>query len=362
MFPITAHQLQRIDRALRLLYVHSNREDFPAHLLESVRGLIGSEITCYSELDPAALQALNIADPSSEVLDSLLPVFGELQAQHPRLAHFGETGITEARSVSNYLGKAAWHKRDLYQHFYGALGLEDQLSIMVPAQGGVMIGLALNRTDRSFTEDDHMLLNVLQPHMSQAWSNAQAVSKLEGLTHAPQHGPDSTIVRLKDDGSLWFMPPRAHGLLRHYFHESPPGEALPERVRLWIQEHLGPRESSALAPRRYMRRVRGRDGCLGLSLIPGGKLEGWLLLLHEQRPRRVAGTLQATLPPRLQRVLDCMLSGASEKQMAARLELSANTVHEYVKQIYRYLGVSSRSELMARWVVRDRGEQAGPPA
>ena len=47
------------------------------------------------------------------------------------------------------------------------------------------------------------------------------------------------------------------------------------------------------------------------------------------------------------RVLRLLLSGLSEKQIAARLDLSRHTVHNHVKEIYRVVGVQSRAELMA---------------
>jgi DNA-binding CsgD family transcriptional regulator len=56
-------------------------------------------------------------------------------------------------------------------------------------------------------------------------------------------------------------------------------------------------------------------------------------------------------------VLDCLLDGMSEKQVAARLGLTPQTVHQYVKAIYRHFRVGSRAELMARWIRFGRGGQ-----
>jgi len=62
------------------------------------------------------------------------------------------------------------------------------------------------------------------------------------------------------------------------------------------------------------------------------------------------------LAPRHQRVLNHLLEGGSEKELANHLGLSRFTVHEYIRAIYRRLNVNSRSELMARWV------QTGSPS
>jgi DNA-binding CsgD family transcriptional regulator len=67
------------------------------------------------------------------------------------------------------------------------------------------------------------------------------------------------------------------------------------------------------------------------------------------------------LPPRLRPVLDHLLRGQGEKQVAAALGLSRHTVHEYVKVLYRKLGVSSRGELMAGFV-RPPSRLVNPPS
>jgi DNA-binding NarL/FixJ family response regulator len=56
------------------------------------------------------------------------------------------------------------------------------------------------------------------------------------------------------------------------------------------------------------------------------------------------------LPPRLQQTLRRLLLGDSEKQVAAQLRLSKHTVHVYVKQLYKRLSVTSRGELLAKFV------------
>lgn len=57
------------------------------------------------------------------------------------------------------------------------------------------------------------------------------------------------------------------------------------------------------------------------------------------------------LTPREREVLVCLLSGASEKEVAAQLSISQQTVHAHVKSLYRACGVSSRPQLMARWLL-----------
>jgi DNA-binding CsgD family transcriptional regulator len=59
------------------------------------------------------------------------------------------------------------------------------------------------------------------------------------------------------------------------------------------------------------------------------------------------------------RVFDQLLAGLSEKQVAGNLQLSRHTVHAHVRDIYRLLGVRSRSELLARFLRPDVEREPG---
>jgi DNA-binding CsgD family transcriptional regulator len=56
------------------------------------------------------------------------------------------------------------------------------------------------------------------------------------------------------------------------------------------------------------------------------------------------------LSKRLRHVLACLLEGDSEQQVANRLQLTRDTTHQYVKELYRLHNVHSRPELMAQFV------------
>jgi DNA-binding CsgD family transcriptional regulator len=87
--------------------------------------------------------------------------------------------------------------------------------------------------------------------------------------------------------------------------------------------------------------------------------------------RALAGSWEpnlAGLSPRMRQTLDGLLEGDGEKQVALRLGISRETVHVYVKGLYQYFGVDSRSELLAyflrryRAVDRTGGVVVGPAA
>lgn len=55
------------------------------------------------------------------------------------------------------------------------------------------------------------------------------------------------------------------------------------------------------------------------------------------------------LTPREQEVFSMLLEGTSPKEIAAALRVSYDTVHFHQKNLYRKLGVQSRTELFTRY-------------
>lgn len=63
-----------------------------------------------------------------------------------------------------------------------------------------------------------------------------------------------------------------------------------------------------------------------------------------------AGVASTPLTPTEQLVLQGLLLGRTEKQIAEQNNQSPHTTHDHVKRIFRKYGVSSRSSLMALWL------------
>ncbi|MGY0556432.1 MULTISPECIES: PAS domain S-box protein [unclassified Lysobacter] len=67
----------------------------------------------------------------------------------------------------------------------------------------------------------------------------------------------------------------------------------------------------------------------------------------------------AGLAPHEQKVLELLLSDATEKQIAEKLGLALSTTHSYITGIFRKLGVRGRAGLMSLWLKPLRDEPAG---
>ena len=71
------------------------------------------------------------------------------------------------------------------------------------------------------------------------------------------------------------------------------------------------------------------------------------LLLQEQKEQSESDRLLASLTPREREVLACLAEGAGRKDVAKRLNLSANTVRTHLQNLMAKLGVHSTLEAVA---------------
>jgi DNA-binding CsgD family transcriptional regulator len=77
---------------------------------------------------------------------------------------------------------------------------------------------------------------------------------------------------------------------------------------------------------------------------------------HLLLPRPFGAMTRAQLSPRMRQTLRHLLDGDQEKEIARHLKLSQNTVHVYVKSIYRKYNVSCRAELLSKFLRPLAGE------
>jgi len=67
------------------------------------------------------------------------------------------------------------------------------------------------------------------------------------------------------------------------------------------------------------------------------------------------GDIACSLGPTREKVLQLLLTGLSEKQIARRLRIKKCTVHNHVTHLYRAFDVQSRAELLAAYLKQANG-------
>jgi len=71
--------------------------------------------------------------------------------------------------------------------------------------------------------------------------------------------------------------------------------------------------------------------------------------LHEQGWPQDRGVGVPKLSKRQRLALNLLTQGHGRKQIASHMNISVNTLHEYIKDIYDFFGVHSQAELMSRF-------------
>jgi PAS domain S-box-containing protein len=81
---------------------------------------------------------------------------------------------------------------------------------------------------------------------------------------------------------------------------------------------------------------------------------------HLRRRDTELAVLLAMLAPHERKVLELLLTEATEKQIAERLGLAVSTTHSYITGIFRKYGVRGRAGLMSLWL-RQLSSGSWPP-
>ena len=261
------------------------------------------------------------------------------------LAYHARSGDGRARTISDFLNRDEFHRLDLYGESFRLIGAEDQFAMALTSRPPLVIGLAFNRSRRSFSERDRQVLNLLRPHLAQAHRNAELRSQLgemltllDGLIDAT----DRAVVLLDQHGTVRGVSRRAAALVAaHLGVHLAEGDGLPMLVEAWIAR-CGAAETLEPAPGQPLI-VDGEHGRLVLRFLPRGEIGEYdALLLEQARDQPERGPL-SRLTSRGREVLRWVSRGKTNPQIAAILSVSPGTVQKHLEHIYDKLGVRTRA-------------------
>jgi DNA-binding CsgD family transcriptional regulator len=111
----------------------------------------------------------------------------------------------------------------------------------------------------------------------------------------------------------------------------------------------GPGELSASAPAmaRLVQRVEALNGSMGVDVMPGWGADVAVALPLDPPARPLAEAADWNLGERDLEVLQLLAAGQRNRGIAAKLHISENTVKFHLRNLYRKIGASSRTEAMA---------------
>lgn len=157
-------------------------------------------------------------------------------------------------------------------------------------------------------------------------------------------------------------PPRHAGTCRKQINPPRFRDLLHPRI-LGAGGHRTPHSSPEATARRRDFRYRRVSGnrppgirWTGIPHHPCGPQRSFLASFHRV-PRTEKKQQTIRLQPRHRTILKLLCKGSSRKAIAADLGVSENTVHGYVKDIFRHFHVNSQSQLIAHFTKGDDGDK-----
>lgn len=222
---LTQQDLLALFECLQEWYAPRDREAFLRFTLTALPKVVRAETTTYAEFDLRQHRmTFGLAEPIDPRMFSDLPIYEQHMTEHPRIMHYHRIQDEGALKVSDFLTPRQFHRLGLYNEYFRGLGVEDLMAIPLPAPPPLARGFGLFRGRRDFSERERLLLNLLRPHLAQAYANAQAVTAMQQeLTLWGQASEMSGqgVVVLTKEGQVRLMTPRARGWLAAYFGRPP---------------------------------------------------------------------------------------------------------------------------------------------
>jgi hypothetical protein len=139
-------------------------EEFRSGIQPGLLRLVPADLVGYNEVDLGGGPALVMTHPE-QVFEGAGEALSRYAHQHP-LISVQMNGDGRTYKISDFLSAREFHSLELYGQIYGRLGAEDQIAFGLP--GPMVIGIAMNRPRRDFSERDRSLLDLLRPHRPRA--------------------------------------------------------------------------------------------------------------------------------------------------------------------------------------------------
>lgn len=337
---------------LRQVYAVQTPDDFAAVVLAGLPKLVHSTLTGYNEYNPARNRNRYLADPLSAEPPPGVAVFNAFIHEHPIIRYYRETTDGQALKISDFLAQNQYHRLGLYNEYFRHAypPVEDLMAFFFLWRERQALAMALCRPKRNFTERDRLLLNLLHPHLRQAYLNAEAL-EARGLMDCALTEFNEGVIVLGGNLRVRWASSSVSEWLRAYFGSPIQAwDRLPAELLRWVKQELALLDGNdAILATHTPLVVERPDRRLLVRLIR--QAVGCLVLLREQSTSLDPDLLKPLrLTPREREVLAWAAQGKSDAAIAIILGMSARTVEKHMEHICAKLAVENRTAAASRAV------------
>lgn len=221
-------------------YALADFSNFSNHVVSDLPRTVPSEITTWNEVSHRQNRVRMVTDPPGSLnFPDSLGVFERHMHEHPLITRHQHTRDGRAYRISDFLSKREFQRLGLYNEYYRRVDVQHQIAFTLPTPPALTLGIALNRGRRDFSERERLLLNVIRPHLIQAYRNVEAVTLLRAELAALGQATDVSgrgVVVLTRKLGVSLMTPRAQDLVRRYYgNPARHVDRLPEALRRWVR-------------------------------------------------------------------------------------------------------------------------------
>lgn len=195
--------MQTLMGCIRDIYSDLSLDAWHYRLLPVISRAVPSNFAAYSEITPLPQTVTQIEFPES-ISPQDIPTLNRYLHEHPILTllykdqmprHPYKREIEKEMSgrypdlvispechavkVSDFLSDTRYRRLRLYNEFCKKYDVEYQICALLSCEGSKLKGIAFHRDRRDFSERDRLMLNLLSPHIRQAYRNAEAISAIE---------------------------------------------------------------------------------------------------------------------------------------------------------------------------------------
>lgn len=346
MEALTQQDFQRILNFVQELYSTDSLQNFSTYISTAISNLVQVDVAGYCTIDFMQQQFLD------GVLFPALPVSPQVMNQHfhehPHQMHYSKTGDCQARTLSDFLSEKQLHQREgLYQKFLRPMNMEEQMTLVFPrANSTIVDGLTLFRSQRSFTERDRLILNLLLPHFMHAQQTGQVFAQLQQENKQLHDSLTATgSIVISDSGDVLFMTSKAEKWLQQYFF-SDTKQSLPDHLQQWVRYQKSLHHGNNSVPKPHLPMKIEQDGKqLVIRFVADLVNNQYVLVLEEQFfPSLTIEVLEYLgLSKREAEVLFWVAKGKENPEIAKILCVSTVTVRKHLEHTYQKLDVKTRS-------------------
>lgn len=216
------NELQTLTMCIKEIYSDLNLDEWHSRLLSVILKAIPSDLINYSEINPLKQEYIRFIEmPSKYISLKDIPIFEEYMHEHPTISllypdqmlrHPLKDSIKgrgqpdyvlspecQAVKLSDFLTNNQFRRLGLYNEFFRKYDIKYQMVMPISHHPSTITGIVLNRSGKDFSERDRLMMNLLAPHIVQAYKNAEAVSAVQlnvrASTEDRAGGTDSLTLR-----------------------------------------------------------------------------------------------------------------------------------------------------------------------